>query len=309
MKRIVILLLFLSIPVFAKPTNKAFEEKISTIQKSVGVVESDIQGLETKVASYNEESAERYDRLASELSRDLTLIGIFVALFSLIVGVVVPLIINGENRRYYEREMEKHQKEFEKKLQEEDEKQKQFESDFAEFKKGYEIRILMESAIDANDNQKVELYSKVLAIDENYATALRRRAFAYRGLEMFPEAIADFKKLLALEPDNVSGYTSFGYTYYLANDDENAIKQYDKALELSPLSATALYYKSVSLYELKKYPEALSCVDKAIDQNPKILRYHVRRRKILKAISPVDNAAEIKKENEIIAELKNDGQN
>ena len=41
---------------------------------------------------------------------------------------------------------------------------------------------------------------------------------------MYPEAIADFKKLLALEPDYVSGYTSFGYTYHLASDDENAVK-------------------------------------------------------------------------------------
>lgn len=309
MKRVAILLLFLSITMFSKPVDKAVEEKFSTVQKRIDCVESDIQGLGAKLELYNSGSSERYERLASELSRDFTLLGIFVALFSLIVGVVVPLIINSENRRYYEREMEKHQKEFEKKLQEEDEKQKQFESDFAEFKKGYEIRILMESAIDANDNQKVELYTKVLALDENYTTALRRRAISYRELSMYPEAIADFKKLLALEPDYVSGYTSFGYTYHLASDDENAVKQYDKALELSPLSATALYYKSVSLYELEKYPEALNCVDKAIDQNPKKLSYHIRRRRILRAISPKDNAAEIKKENEIIDELQNDGKN
>ena len=124
MKRVAILLLFLSITMFSKPVDKAVEEKFSTVQKRIDCVESDIQGLGAKLELYNSGSSERYERLASELSRDFTLLGIFVALFSLIVGVVVPLIINSENRRYYEREMEKHQKEFEKKLQEEDEKMK-----------------------------------------------------------------------------------------------------------------------------------------------------------------------------------------
>jgi len=299
------ILFLLSFLILAAPKQNILEERVKEIQNDMEIVDAQVHSLDAKVELYHNDAVDKYDSLSAELGRDFTWLGIVVALFSLLVGVVVPLILNGEFRRYYKKQMEDNQAVFTKRLEEEDIKLKQFESDYAFFKKGYEIRVLMEKAADTEElSARIRLYTQVLALDSEYVSALQRRAIAYRTVEKYPEAIADFKEVIRLQPDAVVAYSGLGYTYHLSGHYPLAIIQYDKALELNPRDSSVLYRKSITLTETGDYENALSCVNRAIESKPDVVKYHFRRRFIMIKISPTDYAAEIKKETEIIERLK-----
>lgn len=305
MKYLIYISFLLPILTFATPVQSTLEEKVFEAQKDVEAIDTRLQALDAKVELYNNYLLNEYDGLSSEINRDFSWLAIVVAVFSLLVGVVVPLIINGEYRRYYIREMNRNQKDFDKRLEDEDVKLKQFESDFAFFKKGYEIRILMEKAADTEDlSSRIDYYSQVISLDSEYVSALQRRAVAYRTINKYKEAIADFKAVIKLQPDTIAAYSGLGYTYHLAGNYPYAIKQYDKALELNPMNPNVLYRKSMTLTETEDFKNALTCVEKAIETKSDVVAYHIRRRRIMKKISVTEYAAEIKKENEIIEKLQ-----
>jgi tetratricopeptide (TPR) repeat protein len=47
-----------------------------------------------------------------------------------------------------------------------------------------------------------------------------------------------------------------------------AIKYYDKALEIDPKDANVWVNKAVALHKLEKYDEAIECYDKALEIDP-----------------------------------------
>ncbi|MFW9981340.1 MAG: tetratricopeptide repeat protein [Candidatus Thorarchaeota archaeon] len=65
------------------------------------------------------------------------------------------------------------------------------------------------------------------------------------------------------------------YEYYRAakshearNNFEEALKAYDKAIEISETYAHAWFYKSRLLYKMEKYGECIGCAEKARQLEP-----------------------------------------
>ena len=54
------------------------------------------------------------------------------------------------------------------------------------------------------------------------------------------------------------------------NNEEEAIKCFDQAIEISPTSFDAFNYKGIAYPNLSKYKEAIIEFDKAIDLNPNL---------------------------------------
>ena len=54
-----------------------------------------------------------------------------------------------------------------------------------------------------------------------------------------------------------------------SNKHKEAVKNYDKALEISPNNIDLLNYKGVALYRLKEYSKSQECFETAININPK----------------------------------------
>jgi tetratricopeptide (TPR) repeat protein len=59
-----------------------------------------------------------------------------------------------------------------------------------------------------------------------------------------------------------------GNEYYYKNEPVGAIEQYDKALEIEPKYALAMYNKGSALGNMGKYHEAIECYDKALEIDP-----------------------------------------
>ena len=261
--------------------------------------------LEEKVKLYEENSSDKYQRLASELDRDLSWIAIVVALFSLFSGVVIPFIINSNYKKQFEKDIKENEKAYEEKVQELDNKLKSFSEEYSAFKQNLKISSLLERANDSDDPAvKLELYTKILDINSKHQTALLRRGIIYRQNDAFPDAIADFKRFVSINPESAIGYSNLGFTYYKANDIPHAKEQYSKALSINPSYPACLYRMSLALFDEGAYFDALGYIDRAIKEKSDSIAYHRRRLKILMKINP--KHTDIEAEREIISRLEDE---
>jgi tetratricopeptide (TPR) repeat protein len=77
-------------------------------------------------------------------------------------------------------------------------------------------------------------YDKAIALDPNVALAYTIRAVAYGIKGDLDRAIADLDKAITLNPNDATAYTIRGNAYYVKGDYDRAIADYRKALEINP---------------------------------------------------------------------------
>jgi tetratricopeptide (TPR) repeat protein len=64
--------------------------------------------------------------------------------------------------------------------------------------------------------------------------AWERRAFAYRNLKQYKEAIADYTKAIATDPKDPDGYRHRAQAYILAGDSPKAAEDFKAILKVKP---------------------------------------------------------------------------
>lgn len=102
-------------------------------------------------------------------------------------------------------------------------------------------------ASGAGKSQQAEaasMASRLLAAEESF----RRGEWALRR-NNFPEARAHFEKALELSPNEAEHHALLGWAIWCATDDKNAVREdvlarLQRALEISPKSLAALYYRA-----------------------------------------------------------------
>ncbi len=77
--------------------------------------------------------------------------------------------------------------------------------------------------------------------------------------EDYEGALADFNKLLAINPSNGGAYSNIGILYYKQEKYKEAITSFDQALEIDPSNTIALYNRGMCYYKQDIKPEA--CLD------------------------------------------------
>ena len=70
--------------------------------------------------------------------------------------------------------------------------------------------------------------------------------------------------------DEAVGYSNLGNNYYGIGDYQEAIKDFDRAIELDPKLAGAYWGRGKTYHELGDYQEAIKDFDRAIELNPKL---------------------------------------
>jgi tetratricopeptide (TPR) repeat protein len=90
----------------------------------------------------------------------------------------------------------------------------------------------------------------------------------YHKLNQYEEAIEDYNKAIELNPKNAEAYNNRGNAHSELNKHEEAIEDFNKAIELDPKYAEAYNNRGNAYYELNKHEEAIEDFNKAIELNP-----------------------------------------
>lgn len=113
-------------------------------------------------------------------------------------------------------------------------------------------------------SQETDYYRKRIALDNAY----ENRAFAYLQKRDFDNAIADYNKIIEMNPKSGSGYSLRAAVYFRQNDFDKALADYNKVIDLNPNNADG-YSNRGNVYSAQKdYDKAFANYDKAIELAP-----------------------------------------
>ena len=107
-----------------------------------------------------------------------------------------------------------------------------------------------------------EALSNAIAKYERNALAYERRGYVNYKLKNFNDALYDFSKSIAINPNNPEPFYGCGKVRMLKNEWEAAVQDFDAAIKLSlavqPIHWLARLRKGDSLYRAKRYAEAMT---------------------------------------------------
>jgi len=110
------------------------------------------------------------------------------------------------------------------------------------------------------------VYERALQVFEEDPTLLYARALGFEKLGRVDEAIADLRRLHAIDPDNADTMNALGYTLADRTDQfEEALSLITRALEKKPDSAAIIDSMGWVLYRLGKLEEALVYLRRAFE--------------------------------------------
>jgi tetratricopeptide (TPR) repeat protein len=85
----------------------------------------------------------------------------------------------------------------------------------------------------------------------------------------YEQAIADYDRALQLDPQYAEAYHKRALAYFALNKYEQAIVDYDRALQLDPQNAQAFLGRGNVYRDLKQYEQAIADYDRVLILNPK----------------------------------------
>jgi tetratricopeptide (TPR) repeat protein len=123
---------------------------------------------------------------------------------------------------------------------------------------------------DLGDEQgAIADFNKVIELNPNYANAYYNRGIAKHQLQDYKGAIIDYTKGIELEPKFVRAYYNRGVSKGNLGDYKGAIVDYTKAIELDPKEKYAYYSRGIAKHKLQDYKGAIVDYTKAIELEPK----------------------------------------
>jgi tetratricopeptide (TPR) repeat protein len=98
--------------------------------------------------------------------------------------------------------------------------------------------------------------------------ALLKQGVALSNLGKDEEALKAFEKAIEINPTDPEAWYNKGVALGKLGKNEEALKAFEKAIEINPTDPEAWYNKGVTLSKLGKDEEALKAFEKAIEINP-----------------------------------------
>ncbi len=108
-------------------------------------------------------------------------------------------------------------------------------------------------------------FKKAIELKPGYAKAYERYAFCLALLGRLGEALPLMLRAQDLDPLSVSVGTGVGRIYHFSRQDDKAIEQYKKTLEIAPDYAETVFALGLSYNQKKMYKEAISELKSAIN--------------------------------------------
>ena len=147
----------------------------------------------------------------------------------------------------------------------------------------YNIQSMLQKDIPiAEDNrrQSINDLDKAIRLNNNYASAFSNRGFVYLNAKLFGQAVKDFNRAIQLEPNTAKNYI-YRAQCNRSTDKNLAISDFNKAVELAPKNSY-VYVARGNFYDqdLKDFSSALADYTRAIElerrENELALYYYNR---------------------------------
>ena len=117
-------------------------------------------------------------------------------------------------------------------------------------------------------DRAIEVYSRAIKLNPNYADAYYGRGYAYESKDNFDRAIENYTKAIDLKSDFDIFYINRGVAYGKKGDYDRAVEDFTKAIQLKPDDAEA-YYNRGTVYGMKSnHNLAIKDFTKAIKLKP-----------------------------------------
>ena len=111
-------------------------------------------------------------------------------------------------------------------------------------------------------------YTKVIQLEPDNANAYYNRGLAKSLLKRYIHAIPDYDRAIRLKPDFAKAYVNRGIMKANLGQQFAAIADYDIAIRLKPDDADAYYNRGVAKFRLERYIAAIADYDIAIRLKP-----------------------------------------
>jgi tetratricopeptide (TPR) repeat protein len=129
-------------------------------------------------------------------------------------------------------------------------------------------------------NHEKALASWALAISlatnkKDAATCFQERGEYHFRMQEYDEAIEEFTKAVALDPEKTWSYVCMGEAYFHQKEYDACIDSYTRAIDLEPDNAGSRHWRGICYKEKgPPYEEALEDFTKAIDLEPQTRRFY-----------------------------------
>jgi tetratricopeptide (TPR) repeat protein/TolB-like protein len=129
-------------------------------------------------------------------------------------------------------------------------------------------RRLAEAYLNAGrTDEGIQAYQKAIQINPYYWINHNALGEGYFRIGTNDKALEAFRRVIELEPDNAAGYGNTGAIFLREGKWNEAIAPLQKALQLQPSSATYSNLGTAYFY-LKRYPDAVKAFEKAVEMSP-----------------------------------------
>lgn len=124
-------------------------------------------------------------------------------------------------------------------------------------------------------DEAIDVYTKMFPFigsmkPENLSALYTFRGLNYTDQGSYDQAIADFQKAIELNARYADAYDALGTAYKRKNDYDKAIANYNKAVEIDPNFAKAYTNRGLAYFYKGDYAKALADHNKAIELDPKM---------------------------------------
>jgi protein O-GlcNAc transferase len=115
-------------------------------------------------------------------------------------------------------------------------------------------------------------FDKILAREPDHAATLANRGIALQALGRLDEAEASYRRAIELDPDDAKANDNRGVVLQKLKRFEEALALHDHALALCPDDVDALYHRGKALQALERCLEAIACYESALAITPESFR-------------------------------------
>ena len=120
----------------------------------------------------------------------------------------------------------------------------------------------------------IDFITRAICQNDGIGSFFSNRGAACKGLGKLDDAITNYERALELEPENAAFVYNLAITLALAGDQEQAIQAYRRALELKPLYREALINLGNLLAETDQLEEAISTCRQVVELAPQLHLSH-----------------------------------